>query len=423
MVIILFPLFLIFLSYLKLKNLHNPLFVFSLWFFISTLILFIDPFDYTYPINSINLSVMGYLSFTISFLFFNNKRKASITRVFKPYKFLKFLIFFTLFLSLFVYIELLASFLEGVSLSYIRDLYFAEPITFLEKILYYIDRFLVIPLRYISLISFGFLLANKKVSFLDFLFFSSMVLISILSTGGRFILVNLFYAIVFSLLISSKKTTRKKFIGSVKNYISVVGLTAIVLVLGFYITSLRVSIGNLNLLSSYIKTIYLYFFGGFHFFETIIATYNIIPINIFGFSLLRGFLEPIISILSFLTNFNSPEFFSSVLYYTEPSLDIGNFTFYNAFSTAYFYGYVDSGLFGIVFIFFIIGILSKYFYNNISSSNNFYFYSVYILNLIMISNFNTTLFLYSSTFSLSYLYIIIFYSLFLFSQKFSKVKK
>lgn len=225
-------------------------------------------------------------------------------------------------------------------------------------------------------------------------------------TGGRFFILYLVASLLVASIIFHKKTEKK----TLKKAKLIICFSFCLLIV---VSMLRGS--------KVFETINVYFCGGLPFLDHLIQQ-NISGYT-YGGATLYGFLRPLLVIIRKVLNIPFPIWFKNIekvfLAVDNPYYLTSDILF-NSFTTAFYAPFLDYGLIGIIFVFFILGLYSEYIYRQIDL-NNEYIISCFLLVslIIMLSFFRLTITHYS--FSLSFIYLFLVHSRW--GRKSIKIKK
>jgi oligosaccharide repeat unit polymerase len=290
----------------------------------------------------------------------------------------------------------------GYSLGHIRTLFVQnDPIFFSYRNLYINSlRYLLLnPAFFLAPIVLSYNLFKKFQINFSTLISACIIIFFIITQGGRTILVHLifYFTLLFFYKILSKKSDK-----SLKIYLMI----GAALVLFFFLTTL--SRGQ----SDIIKSIYIYFFGSLPHFDYRLETFDSNFVHTLGLTSIFGFFRTLVLFSKNIFNF-IPEIFELTqiqIISLESPVDIGNIGFlYNAFVTPFLYFYIDFGIYGIVLLSFLYGLLYKFTYVKAFFSNSRVFkFHFMLLTLSLIFSF--VRFEFSNPgFALAYFYIIIIF--------------
>lgn len=192
-------------------------------------------------------------------------------------------------------------------------------------------------------------LFKHKLRILHFLVISVLLLLYFLSEGGRAVILNILFAILYLAYISRNRLdVRSK---------KIIKLTLPVVV------ALPV-IATIERGSEVFSSIYIYYCGGLQYLSQIINNYTyVFNESLYGLTSYQGFFKPFFGILELL-GIAKPDLLVSsnefILYAQETVVNVAPSEPMNFFMTCYGYAYKDGGIMGVVLCFFIYGVLCSF---------------------------------------------------------------
>lgn len=393
--------------YLNTKKLYNPLFIYLLFWMI---IIFLSSLHLNglYEVRE-EVYIMfgaGMLSFSLGFAMMPRISFKELNSTNSDYKIRYKLIYFFLFIVILFSLQRLStvfsSLSQGISGESIRYMFYeydSEDQT--SRYSFYLQTFIITPIIYASAVIMVLdIFMGIKNKILIFLTIIANVLFLIVSGGGRVIIMNIIFHIIFTMMILNKKfelskSTKRK----LKNSIF------ILLIIFLGANSFR---GKESALLDLLNEAYKYYAGSIQHFQVRIDRLE--SIRDYGISFLAGYLRPIFLILG-LFGIKSPNSYNIFLFQNsllQGGVQIGNGVWYNAFATMNFHFYLSFGFFGILLGNFIYGLICAKAYKAVQKNSNFL--SIGIL-LLILQGLLTSMVRWQfsiSTYALSFLYLRIF---------------
>lgn len=386
------------------KNIYNPITIFAaIWsviIFGASLRLF-GIYEPTKEAKSI--IYIGVFSFLFGCLFYKvlnrkliNTYKISKEEVFDiPYRKIYCLYSIAIIIFLIKSIQSIELLFQGYDLYYIR--YLAESEESIKSlgvfdILYaYIAKpivYLIIPISAVSYFS----KKDKKLTVFTIL----IIILQVLTDGGRFILLYFIFHYVFSFYIFNQKIRI-----SAKQKRRIVIMITLLTIAIIYITISRGS--------SIFYNLYTYTVGCVPHLSVRIEKFKMTNLYTYGCSSMQGFIRPFLTILEKIGLFESfPLLVSRADFYTtsvEDLIYIGNGIPYNAFVTIFYYFYLDMGILGVIIGSFAYGYISYKIYINMKRK---FILKNIVLYLMIIKTILTSMVRFQFThfiFGLSIIYI------------------
>jgi oligosaccharide repeat unit polymerase len=365
-------------GYHKEKNIYNPLtfvfFIFALSIGLASLNLFsiFSTSQFTYFII-----FTGLISFFIGYCFFyiinpsakyNNITDKTNRYIFNiRYKLVY--IFCVIAIGCLAYnaLQTIKLLMQGYSLYIIRsDPYdlIDVPVIYSLFNAYIINPFIfaLIPLGVVDYIS------GKRVLILPTII---IILLSMISSGGRFIVLYFLIFCIVSVLILKKQLNISKKIKRRIFIITLIGIIAIAV-----ITNMR------GVSSTLFEHLYNYIAGPIPHLDYRLNILQEQQVYTYGFTFLRGFLDPLFFILKsigIVQGYPMIYFDSMNLSYVDDSVLIGIDTYFNAFVTPFFYFYLDGGILGIIICSSIYGFIFSLSYHYVKKAPNILNIAIYLL--------------------------------------------
>lgn len=389
---------------LQYKRVVNPVTLLNaMWVLVFALVPVSTYVGVDYPSNlAVNMCGLGVLTMTIGMFAgskFKIKQFSHSVGSEVSTKWLHVFVVVSVALSLVSGIDAIHLILSGVPLSAIRENYFTAESSG-NVLLYYARNYIGLPLQYVLLVAGISELAKSKKD--KFLLAGAIIstALSVVESGGRYIMVNAVYAMIALYGLHSERFSK-----ATKRKIAVGAVVLVVFVL--MITSQRqVSVvkGEDNWFKSTLDTIYIYFSSNITYFGKLVQRYPLQTYATHGFSFLTGFFTVFLALFSFLNIIPYPAQASFVGNATAASLWIGSSYGHNALPTAFYYMYMDFGVFGVILESLLLGYFFMRCYQNYMQSKEWKWRSFYILSVILILNTPLKNLLYSPTFALPFVY-------------------
>lgn len=388
-------------SIYKYKNFYNPIFLFSFIWIVIIGLYSLKLYDiYSVSQQTYNLIFLGILfwiigSFLGKYRFILNKKRKMNKLNKSVYLILVIFTFTILIISAYSGIKTIVM---GGDLYGIR--YHAREDILGNGILNIMYNYYAIPVSYLIIhynINEVFL---KRKGLKNILIVFFVVIFSVLTEGGRFILLYVFIDIIIlglfykkSILVKQIKRAVKK-----KQYF----IIAIMIALFSFIT--------LDRESDILKNIYTYTCGCIPFFDQLINEFN--QSHTFGLTSFNGFIRPIFTFLRFF-GFSSSlpiaiQNVEEILYHVESVKYIAPDLNYNAFSTLFYDFFIDGGTLGVMLLSSIWGYLCTICYKLIDKNDN----KSIVIYLLIAQAILTSMLKFqfvSYHFALSFVYIQIMY--------------
>lgn len=244
---------------------------------------------------------------------------------------------------------------QGYSGEELRYMFFEyEPTNALGKYISYIQMFIATPIVYaaVILVVIDFFEGKRQKFFL----INTLVMIAIyiVISGGRVIILNTAFHVIFILLIKSRLHLLKLLLKYKKILISM-GISCVVLFM-----LLNAKRGNENSGSELLKQIYVYYTGCMQHFEKRIDMLG--NHRDHGVSFFAGYFRPVLLVLS-KVGFSVPDNYEVFMSYNstlQSGVQIGPDVWYNAYVSMNYHFYLSFGVFGIF--------LGNFMYGSIASS-------------------------------------------------------
>jgi oligosaccharide repeat unit polymerase len=192
-------------------------------------------------------------------------------------------------------------------------------------------------------------LFKHKLRIFQLSFISILLLLYFLSEGGRGVLLNVLFAILYLVYIN-----RKRLDNSSKRIIKFT--LPIAVALPFMATIERGS--------RVFSSIYVYYCGGLQYLSQILNKYSyVFNESLYGLTCYQGFFKPFFGVLELL-GIEKPELLvlsnEFILYAQDTVVYVAPSEPMNFFMTCYGYAYKDGGIIGIILCFFIYGVLCSF---------------------------------------------------------------
>ena len=389
-------------------NWYNPYFIFNLlWLCVFSLLLIGNHFVFepsklalicvSFGIIGFNLSIISpKLTFKGYSIINNTRCKYEFN-----YKMALLISSIALILSIISSISSLKAFISGTSFVDIRHEYYTYTGSG-SVISYYIRNYVSKPLRYIVILSTIIsVFKEKRKSIILLVNTVIIVLCEVISSGGRYVLMNTMFMFICGFFIfTNKKNVSKK--SKILLTIFILGLLYMIV----FLTNERATYQSLGMNTGQrlYLTIYEYFAGSITYLGEMVKTYPFLSGKTFGLNFFAGFLTPVFTLFTYLHLIPYPEVFNTIGTYACDVLQIGNSTYYNAMPTAFGYFYIDGGIVAAFLEAWIIGYISKRIYE-VASANNLIYCAMYILLFIQLCNMSTRWFFFSADYCLAFIYL------------------
>lgn len=393
------------LSYLNNQSLSNPYFAFNLLWSIVGCFLAIGNENVYKPSNlACTIVIVGIVAFNLSrwcpLVKISKKKTTNVSWMIDDDR-MMFLTLLLVLLTLFSTAASIRDIMNGVPFTQIRDNYYDYDGTN-GTFLYYLRNYLITPITY-ALISCTFIsvFSGNRVHKVQLLTMLTIIIVQALTSGGRYILMNSFFAFACGYSLYSKHKqlsfTRK---------ISIIVIISILLSGIIYLTNERstYSMRNMSIVQKVSLTIYDYFAGSVTYMDKVIDTFPAIVGSTYGLNFIAGFITPFFALLSFLHILSWPKLLNVIGVYACSVLRIGPESYYNAMPTIFGYFYIDGGFVLLFIESFLFGYICKKVYDN-ATNGNLLFVGIFILIFIQICISSTRWAFYSPDFCLAVLYL------------------
>lgn len=325
------------------------------------------------------------------FIGWRTKRiSTKITNVYNPVKKLKYLRFFVITYSLLILLISILSILKNGFITH-REIIFQPAGIFNSVGLNFLHQTLFRPLTLAAIIIF-FCVRKVNVNFIKTAYFL-LIIISIYELG-RFTIYYLIFFLFIDRIILNKNLTRTKLNNKIKSYFIIFFIVSTSIFI--QLRKITLERGNVDVVEVIQKFGLNYHVVGFHMLDKFVI--NDIQTDYYSFpSTSLGefgwYVELLTKYSEVLPVFKTS--FRELMEYFNDGIFIEELDFpYNSFTTNILPFYADGGLFGVIFMFFIIGRISKLGKN----------YSIYRINPIFITT--VLLFTFSLFMPLFSIYLI-----------------
>ena len=388
----------------------NPYTLFNaLWFVV--ILLLNRGSKYVYPptdiaVDCVYYGVLGFnLSFFIPKLVHVKQFPSALTKYQPQYELTLKLSWIALVIGIVSAIGPIRVYITGGDIGALRDNYFTYNNAW-DYIITYIRLATLSAFRNIILIIALYALLEKHEKAKQLIINSVLIVIleSIVS-GGRYVLLNTGIIIVCFYLIYASR------IGfSIKHIILFTIITVVLFLLILLLTTRRVMLlySGRSPLELLYFTIYDYFAGSVTYLGRLILRYPTEMGSTHGLNFLRGFIQPIFIILSYL-GINTPEVFNRVGTLTVDPLQIGTAHNYNALTTIFGYFYIDGKLPMVLVESLIFGVICKWTLTDAKRTGNIVWIAAYLILCTQILNSSTKWFFYSMDYCLSFIYLFVLF--------------
>lgn len=378
------------LASLILGNRWNPFYVFNLYWggiiFLSKLGLY----GIFVPEDSIYMLIMyGIISFNVTALLMTVKLKGTRISTIevditedrsKSNRLLFMLAIIAIIFLTTKLITVTALILQGYVLSDIRVMNFDIKTGDIDV---YIDRYIVQSIALVLYVRVFVDLVIKK-SNTRLLLLTLIILVeTVIVTGGRY---EIYYTLI-SLLLAMTIYEKKWYLSPKLQWRLKLMFILLVFML-VYITNLRSVQTEESAITGFLKMIYVYFVGCVEYMEQLVAQQALYQEYSYGFSSLGGIINPIFVLLTYLGLMEYPIVSSLISIYTAPQYVIGDDMRTNAFSSMFFYFYLDAGIFGVILGCTILAVVCMNAYTKIvrRPNSNTTTYYIMIMLVLLTSN-------------------------------------
>lgn len=292
---------------------------------------------------------------------------------------------------------------QGYSGEELRYMFFEyEPTDTLGKYVSYIQSFIATPTVYAVTILAVIDIIDGKRNKLFILSSMAMIVVYVVVSGGRVIILNTAFHIIFLLLIKSRLHLIKFFIKYKKIIISIgiVGISVFVI--------LNTRRGIESGLSDLLEESYVYYTGCMQHFERRIDKLRDNRDN--GIAFIVGYLKPVFLVISKL-GVSLPDSYYIFQQWNgslQSGMRIGPRTWYNAFVSMNYHFYLSFGAFGIFLGNMCYGILSDWIYKKVKKYQNIFTISILLLLLQGILTSMVRWQFISPAYALAFIYLRVF---------------
>lgn len=291
--------------------------------------------------------------------------------------------------------------INNTSYSIIRENYYANEGEN-SNFIYYLRNYFINPMTYSLIVGTVMsFFSEKNVRKLQLVLLLAVVVVQALISGGRYILMNTFFAFVCGFFLF-KKEYKMRFTRKI-----IIAILVAALFYGIiFLTNERATFASrdMTVFQRLYLTIYEYFAGSVTYMDKVIETYPFVVGSTFGINFAAGFITPIFVLFTFLHLITWPEIFNTIGRYACAVLQIGNGTYYNAMPTVFGYFYIDGGFPLLIIEAWLFGYICKRLFAR-AKEGNLYYTAVFILMFIQICISSTRWFWYSAEFSMAVLYM------------------
>ena len=401
----------LFLSYIKYRDLYNPYIAFNLlWTIVFGLCSVGNEYIYE-PYDDAKYCVfLGVVAYNLSIYLpkikiknlnniFNNISKRDIN-----FTYINILAFFILIFSIIESKGAIGILESGGQLSDVRVSYYSYD-SDSSILLSYFNKYVISPLRYLLIVStiIGFFNQQRINKFL-MLNCAGIVLLQTITSGGRYLLMNIFFMCICAFMIFSRNymvSYKKKFI---------IFLSSVVILMSIiYVTNIRATAlsSDMSTWERLYLTIYQYFVGSITYLGVVTESWPFIVGSTLGINFIAGFVTPIFAFLTFTGLVPYPEMLKIIGKYACEVMRIGDNSYYNAIPTVFGYFYIDGGLFLTFVESLLFGYICKMTYMRVNEKNIVFIF-FYILLYMQVCNMSTRWFFYTPDYALAFLYVYIF---------------
>lgn len=381
--LLLFIILVIIYSIYKERNLYNPLCIFFGVWFVIVLFNIIKLYDMIgYSKKSIILIFCGLLFFFLGFIFSNKKKNNNKNYMIDKYnnKFIRFLLIVGVLMTTALTIKVIRYLDYGVNYSNIRSMYYgfynSQTLINNGKLFALFDIFsnsiLLVSIPIVILSIF-----DKKTDKISVVLLVIMLLEFVFATAGRVYLLHVILEVIIVFLArynSIAKSTRKKIV------YCIIGVCAAVVLVTIFRNGIK---------TDEVSNTYAYFTIPMPLFSYYVDYVDKNGIILYGYSTFYGIYLLVQKALVVILGFKLPnaDYLSQILnipgknwlkVFTETK------TTYNAFSTMFFYFYLDFKIYGIILFSFIYGFVVTKIYNKIfNNSRSFIIYLLLSIGLFL----------------------------------------
>jgi oligosaccharide repeat unit polymerase len=228
------------------------------------------------------------------------------------------------------------------------------------------------------------------------------VILYAISNGGRMILIQMIFLLAIAIYYYKIKVYKK--IKIKKSTIRLIGIAVTVMVV------LVLVLSNMRGVKKPIyEVLHDYTVPSLQNLDVRLKLFENNPTYTYGFTYLRGFLNPLIMFLnSFHVMGGKPNIYylsTSIVTDVETNVLVGSNFYMNAFVTPFYYFYVDGDLLGVLICSFIYGLISSIIYRNAMYKYNKMNFILYLLFMQMLSTTLVRWQFVNPSFALSFIYL------------------
>ena len=364
-------------SQLNTKDLVNPIFLFSMYWFFILFMAFLGLKGFNVA-NDYTLLVYfsGILSFGIGGILLD-KRYIKISNSGSDERketSLNTKMFYTICIlvlgySFIKFMRVLPFIQQGLSFGDIRSLYWSLGSGITTNALdYFIDNTINKGLQLVIFTVASAEIASKNKSRLLIFFLIAIALLTASISGGRLVFFDVLIIIFMSFFIFKRKI---QISSKTKKLITTVVVCSIICMV--YLTNQRQ--GS----EGFLLALYGNFTLNVPLMNHVILAVKESGDITYGLTFLKGFIEPVFAVLNALNIANIPESISTLSKYIVPFFDIGGNNVANAYTSAFFYFYLDGRIIGVIIGSTLYGIICMHFYNRMKKNFNPQDVALYLL--------------------------------------------
>jgi oligosaccharide repeat unit polymerase len=366
-----------FVSYVYRRDLFNPIFLFSaFWAVIMFLASLRWRGEYKADFYTMLIYLIGIVSFCLG-CFFIGKRQLVLYKFETVdssesklnYSLIYAICTFVLIYSTMKFMRVIPLMRQGVSMGEIRALYWTVGSGITTNALdYFIDNAINKGFQLVVMVVASAEIASGNKS--RFLIFSAVAttVLTAATSGGRMVFLDFIVLIVMSFLFYNRKVYISR---KVKRIIVVACCIGVICMI--YLTSVRQ--GSVSVL----EALYADFTCNVPLMNQVILRVQETGDMTYGSTFFGGVIGPIAAILQYFGLIIQPQSISILSTYTVPFYDVGGGNTANAYTSSFFYFYLDGRILGVIIGDIIYGIICSNFYNKMKRNLNCKNVAIYLL--------------------------------------------
>ena len=371
------------ISYLKYNYIFNPITsMFILWAIILPLS-YLNLYGVSNPEDKVYYVIfVGLLSFGIGAVIGSYRYKIVLNKSKRKnkgnwnypinYKFLYIISSIVLVYYLYQLFIVVGLLINGHDYSYIRDLVTSSDENELRSssIITIVRVFLAEPITYLIIALLPIDIFFGKRDFRFIILAISLMILFVVTTGGRSVIKWIAIYFIFSFTLSNKKSNRQ-YLNSKKS--KIIFSISLVLMLAFLYFMTKARKGDDV---DFARQCFIYFIAPVKHFDYYINVVDNSGLYGYGLSSFYGVIYPFLFLLKTIGLFSKyPDFVTNIHYMSfemmESGVNLGNNVYMNAFVTTFYQPYLDGRVLGVILIMGLFGFVSNrlfihaYYYDNI----------------------------------------------------------